>query len=436
MTTFDRMPRPGTVPFSVEEAFARALDQADPLRGLRGEFELPRHDGGQPLAYFLGNSLGPMPKAARRELAEALDAWTRFGVEGFTSGRAPWATYQESFRDGLARLAGAEPGEVVTMNTLTVNLHLMLASFYRPAGSRVKVLMEAKAFPSDRYAVVSHLRLRGVDPDDAILLAEPREGEAALRTEDVEALIGEHGSEIALVMLGGVNYFTGQYFDLGRISEASRRAGCLVGFDLAHAIGNVPLALHDWEADFAVWCSYKYLNGGPGATAGAFVHARHGRDPAAMRLAGWWGNDPASRFSMRPGFDADEGAAGWQVSTPSILSMAPLRASLGLFDRVGLPALREKSASLTGYLEALLAGIPDSPLRILTPTDRDARGCQLSIQFPGHGRALHQSLRDEGLVTDYREPDVIRIAPAPFFNTYHEVWRAGLAIRQAVRRIP
>jgi len=435
MTSLELMPRPGTVPFSVEEAFARVLDQADPLHGLRTEFELPVGDGGQPLAYFLGNSLGPMPKGARREVAEVLDAWTRHGVEGFTSARSPWATYQDSFRETLARLAGAEPAEVVTMNTLTVNLHLMLASFYRPEGRRTRVLMEARAFPSDSYAVASHLKLRGVDPDDGILLAEPREGEAALRTEDIEALLRERGREVALVLLGGVNYFTGQFFDLGRITEAARRAGCLVGYDLAHAIGNVPLSLHDWGADFAVWCSYKYLNGGPGAIGGAFVHSRHGGDPAAGRLAGWWGNDPATRFAMRPEFAPDRGASGWQVSTPPVLSMAPLRASLALFDRTGLAALRQKSAGLTGYLEALLAGIPESPLRLLTPADSAARGCQLSIHLPDRGRVLHEALRREGLVTDYREPDVIRIAPAPFFNTYHEVWRVGLALRQAVRSL-
>jgi kynureninase len=272
-----------------------------------------------------------------------------------------------------------------------------------------------------------------VDPGPAILLAEPRPGESTLRTEDILGLLEERGREIALVLLGGVNYFTGQCLDLGTIAAAARRAGCMVGFDLAHAIGNVPLALHDWEADFAVWCSYKYLNGGPGAIGGGFVHQRHGTDPQVPRLTGWWGNAPASRFAMRPDFEADPGAAGWQISTPPVLSMAPLRASLALFDRVGLPALRRKSESLTGYLEALLAGIPDSPLRLLTPSDPGARGCQLSIQYPGHGRWLHRRMRSEGVVTDYREPDVVRIAPAPFFNTYHEVWRAGLAIRQAVR---
>ena len=436
MTLLDQMPRPGGVPFSVEEAFARVLDQADELAPMRNEFELPFGEAGEPLAYFLGNSLGPMPKAGRREVAQVLEAWARHGVEGFTAARSPWASYQESFRESLAGVVGARPPEVVTMNTLTVNLHVMLASFYRPAGPRVKVLMEARAFPSDTYAVASHLRFRGVDPAAAIVLATPRAGESSIRTEDIEGLLADQGGEIALILLGGVNYYTGQCFDMGRITAAGHRAGCLVGFDLAHAAGNVPLSLHDWGTDFAVWCSYKYLNGGPGAIAGAFVHERHGNDPATPRLAGWWGNDPASRFAMRAEFEPDQGAAGWQISTPPILGMAPLRASLTLFNRAGVEALRRKSESLTGYLEALLAGIPDSPLRLLTPTDSAQRGCQLSIHYPGHGRGLHERLRAEGIVTDYRDPDVVRLAPAPFFNTYHEVWRAGLAIRQAVRAAP
>jgi len=433
MTRLD-IPPPGQVPFSVEETFALALDASDPLHRFRGEFLLPGGEAGHPQAYFLGNSLGAMPRGAKAEVEQALEAWQRYGVEGFTEGSAPWASYQESFRDTLASLVGARPGEVVTMNTLTVNLHLLLASFYRPEGPRVKILMEERAFPSDTYAVSSHLRLRGVDPATGIVVARAREGESWIRPDDLSALIAEQGRELALVLLGGVNYYTGQCFELAAVTEAGHRAGAVVGFDLAHAAGNVPLALHDWGTDFAAWCSYKYLNGGPGAIGGAFIHERHGGAPALGRLAGWWGNAPASRFLMRSEFEADQGASGWQVSTPPILSMAPLRASLALFTEAGFAALRQKSESLTGYLEALVQGIPGHPVRILTPPDAAARGCQLSLHLPGQGRWLHQALREQGIITDYRDPDVVRLAPVPLYNTYHEAWRAGLAIRRAVCR--
>jgi kynureninase len=426
------IPPPGQVPFSIEETFALTLDAADPLARFRREFVLPSGPDGHPHAYFLGNSLGAMPRAARAEVEQVLEAWQRHGVEGFSAGAAPWATYQESFRDTLASLIGARPSEVVTMNTLTVNLHLLLASFYQPAGARVKVLMEDRAFPSDTYAVSSHLRLRGVDPAAGLVVARPRAGESWIRPDDLVALIAEQGNELALVLLGGVNYYTGQLFDLAAVVEAGHRVGAAVGLDLAHAIGNVPLSLHDWGTDFAVWCSYKYLNGGPGAIGGAFINERHGGAPALGRLAGWWGNAPASRFLMRPEFEADQGASGWQISTPPVLSMAPLRASLALFAEAGFAALRQKSESLTGYLEALVLGVPGSPVRILTPADTAARGAQLSLHLPGRGRWLHQSLREQGIVTDYRDPDVVRLAPAPLYNTYHEVWRAGLAIRRAV----
>jgi kynureninase len=420
--------------FSPAEGFARALDRADPLASFRREFELPVDTDGRALVYLLGNSLGAMPRAARADVEEILEAWPRYGVEGFATGKRPWMSYQDALREPLARLVGARPGEVVTMNTLTVNLHLMLASFYRPAPGRTRILMEARAFPSDTYAVTSHLHLRGVDPAEGILEAVPRTGEATLRTEDLEALIEEGGREIALVLLGGVNYYTGQWFDLARVAAAARRQGCVVGLDLAHAIGNVPLALHEWDVDCAVWCSYKYLNGGPGAMGGAFVHERHGSDPAVPRLAGWWGNDPASRFDMRRAFAPEAGAAGWQISTPPVLSMAPLRASLSLFDRAGIGALRRKSEALTGYLEALLADLIPASLEVLTPADPGARGCQLSLHLPGRGRRLHEALRAEGIVTDYREPDVVRLAPVPLYNTFHEVWRTAETIRKVEGR--
>jgi kynureninase len=423
---------PGGLPFSPEESLARRLDATDPLAGFRAEFELPLGLDGAPAVYFLGNSLGPLPRRATAEVEGVLRTWARQGVDGFMEGPAPWMPYLDALREPMAAIVGARPPEVVAMNTLTVNIHLLLASFYRPAGRRRKVLMEEKAFPSDRYAVASHLRLRGADPEGDLLLVGPRAGEHAVRTEDVEVLLAERGREVALVFLPGVNYFTGQRFDLARITAAGHRAGCLVGTDLAHAAGNVPLALHDWDVDFAVWCSYKYLNAGPGAIAGAFVHERHGQDPGVPRLAGWWGNDPASRFDMRPVFQPDRGAAGWQISTPPVLSLAPLAAALAQFDRAGMRALRAKSVALTGYLEALLAGLPGAALEILTPADPEARGCQLSLRLGGRGRWLHDRLRAAGVVGDYRDPDVVRLAPAPLFNTFHEVWRAGHAVRAAL----
>ena len=418
--------------FSPDEGFARALDAADPLAPLRAEFAIPDGPDGTPVTYLLGNSLGLMPLAVRGILEEEADNWARLAIDGHFSAKVPWANYSEAINPALARVVGAEPDEVVAMNTLTVNLHLMLASFYRPAGTRVKVLMEDRAFPSDRYAVASHLALRGVDPAGAMLVARPREGEESLRTEDIEGLLAEQGKDIALVMLSGVNYLTGQWFDLGRIAAAARRQGCMVGYDLAHAAGNVPLALHDWDVDFAVWCHYKYLNAGPGAVAGAFIHRRHGSDASIPRLSGWWGQTMANRFAMGPVYQAATGAGGWELSNPPIFSLAPLRASLEQFDRVGMAALRQKSEGLTGYLAALLSGLPAEQLVLWTPADPGARGCQLSFQLPGRGRAVHDRLRALGIAPDYREPDVVRFAPAPFYNTYTEMWRVGQAVRRAL----
>ncbi len=326
-------------------------------------------------------------------------------------------------------MVGARPGEVVAMNSLTVNLHLMLASFYRPTRTRFKILIEDAAFPSDTYAVTSHLETRGQDPARALLLARPRPGEAVLRTEDLEALLAEQGHEIALVLLPGVQYHTGQLLDLARITAAAHRAGCTVGFDLAHAAGNAELRLHDWKVDFAVWCSYKYLNAGPGAVAGCFVHQRHGGS-GLPRFAGWWGNDPATRFRMHLNstFVPVEGAEGWQLSNPPILAMAPLRAALEIFDQAGMASLRAKSERLTGYLEFLLRGIPHAPFDLVTPSDPGARGCQLSIRNPGAEELVAILRRTHGIVGDYRAPDVIRLAPVPSYNTFHEVWRVGRAL--------
>jgi kynureninase len=418
-------------PYHPEEAWALEQDRSDPLAWARTEFALPTGAGADPLVYFAGNSLGLMPKAALAEVTQELDDWARLAVEAHFEGAHPWYTASEALREPLARLVGALPGEVVAMNSLTVNLHLMLVSFYQPSGTRRKILIEHAAFPSDAYAVATQLAARGIEPD-ALLLARPRPGECLLRTEDLEALLAERGSEIALVWLGAVHYYTGLLLQLERVTRAARRAGCVVGFDLAHAAGNVPLRLHDWGVDFAVWCSYKYLNAGPGAVGGCYVHERHGRDPSLHRFAGWWGNDPETRFQMRsqPAFVPVSGVAGWQVSNPPILAMAPLRASLALFERAGLPALRAKSERLTGYLEFLTARIGNGGVAQLTPRDPAARGCQLSLSVPSGAESLVRALRTRGFVTDYREPDVVRAAPVPLYNTFHEVWRFASALQE------
>jgi kynureninase len=418
-----------------DEAWALAQDQSDPLAWCRGEFEQPAAGGTGPLTYLCGNSLGLMPTGVRSDVSAELDDWARLGVEGHHDARTPWYNYHEQFRAPLARLVGANPGEVVAMNSLTVNLHLMLTSFYRPSGARWKVLMEESAFPSDAYAVATHLEARGLDPGSGIIVVKARAGEATIRTEDVEAILEGRGSEIALVVFPGVQYFTGQVFDCERITRAAHRAGCLVGFDLAHAAGNVVLRLNQWQVDFAVWCSYKYLNAGPGAVAGCFVHERHGQDASLPRLGGWWGNDPSTRFDMHlvPRFIPAEGADGWQLSNPPILSMAPLRASLSLFDRAGMPALRAKSERLTEFLESLVSAIPSGRIASITPADPAARGCQLSLRIQRGGRELSQALRSRGFVADYRAPDVIRAAPTPLYNSFHEVWRFGEALKDLVR---
>ena len=409
--------------FQADAAWAQAQDRADPLAWARDAFELPVHSDGSPIAYFCGNSLGLLPKAVRPALNAELDRWSQRAVQGYFDEPAPWYSYAQRVRRSLAPVVGALPEEVAVMNALTVNLHLMLVSFYRPSGRRRKVVIEAAAFPSDGYAVASHLETRGVS-SDAIVVAAPRPGEATLRSEDLEALLERQGEEIALLWLGGVHYYTGQLLDLPRLTRAAQRAGCVIGFDLAHAAGNVELKLHDWNVDFAVWCSYKYLNAGPGSIGACFVHQRHGSDLRLPRYAGWWGNDPALRFQMQshPQFVPAPGVDGWQVSSPSILAMAPLRASLELFERAGMAALRAKSLRLTGYLEFLLGRLGER-VRILTPADPAARGCQLSIAVPGRAESVVAALVQRGIVTDYREPDVIRAAPVPLYNTFHEVWR-------------
>ncbi len=416
-----------------DRAYARSLDAEDPLAGYRAQFVHPQGPDGSPVTYLLGNSLGLMPRSARAAVEEEVERWGSLGIGGHFEGLAPWLTYHETFRASSAAVVGARPEEVVAMNTLTVNLHLMLVSFYRPHGARTKILMEAGAFPSDRYAVASQVQWHGLDPTDAIIVAQPRVGETTLRTEDIEGLLAERGREIALVMLSGINYLTGQWFDLERITNAGKAQGCAVGFDLAHSAGNVPHALHDWDVDFAVWCTYKYLNAGPGAVAGCFVHERHAHRADIPRLAGWWGNDPNTRFEMRPRFEPNAGADGWQVSNPPILSAAPLKASLTMFDEVGLDALRAKSIKLTGYLESLLRDLATDRFEIITPADTLARGCQLSLKVPHDAKDLFDAISRQGIVVDFREPDVIRAAPAPFYNSFEDAWNFADALRQGVR---
>ena len=413
--------------FSAEEQFAHQLDGEDSLRHLREKFHLPLAKDGKPLIYLAGNSLALMPKAARTIVEQELDDWVKLAVDAHLKAATPWYTYHETLREPAARLVGAQPNEVICMNSLTVNLHLMMASFYRPTKARFKILMEEPAFPSDTYAIKTQIAHHGFDPKEALVLARPREGGFTVRPDDIEAVLEKHGNQIALVLFAGVNFFTGQLFDVQKIAAAAQKRGCLAGIDLAHAIGNVPLALHDWSVDFAVWCSYKYLNAGPGAVAGAFVHERHATNREIPRLAGWFGNDPATRFRLHlePEFIPVPSADGWQISNPPIFSMAPLRASLSIFDEAGgMEALRAKSIKLTGYLQFLLEG-PAAGQRytVITPRDPKERGCQLSILVHEHPKELFGKLEAAGVKCDFREPNVIRAAPTPLYNTFHEVWR-------------
>jgi kynureninase len=408
--------------FEATSEYARSLDQVDILYSFRERFLFPQHHSGD-VRYFCGNSLGLQPKSTGYLMQEELKDWAAFGVEGHIHARNPWLYYHHLFSESLARIVGAEKEEVVAMNTLTVNLHLLMISFYRPANGRYKILMEAGAFPSDQYAVETQVRMWGYDPADAIIEIEPREGEFTINEEDILSAISEANGSLALVMLGGVNYYTGQLFDMKRITEAAHRVGAYAGYDLAHAVGNVPLQLHDWGVDFACWCSYKYLNSGPGGVGGIFVHRHHGNNPKVFRLAGWWGNEEETRFKMKKGFFPQKGAASWQMSNAPVFNMVAHRASLDIYDKAGMTALREKSLKLTAYLEFLLRGLTTLPFSIITPKDPAQRGCQLSLLFHERGREVFDALTDAGIVADWREPDVIRVAPVPLYNTYEDAYR-------------
>lgn len=413
-----------TLDFQPDEAFAHKLDEADPLRAFRGRFHIPLQDSGEPVIYYCGNSLGLMPKAAREVVTQELEDWAKLAVDGHFKGKTPWYTYHEVFREPMAKIVGGLPHEVVMMNTLTVNLHLMMVTFYQPTDTRDKILMEAPAFPSDIYAIKTHLQTRGLNPSDALLVIQPRAGEETIRSEDIEAMLDEQGDSIALVLLAGVNFYTGQCLDMKGMTELAHCLGCKVGFDLAHAAGNVPLKLHDWNVDFAVWCTYKYLNGGPGSVAGCFIHETHAKNIDLPRYGGWWGNDPETRFKMHtiPEFIARPDADGWQISNPPVLSLAPLQASLALFNEAGMDRLCEKSLTLTGYLRWLIERHPSEIFEIITPPEVASHGCQLSILVHDHPRKRHEALRAAGVICDFREPNVIRVAPTPLYNTFHEAW--------------
>lgn len=414
-------------------AFAADMDAADPLKGFRERFYMPKRPDGGDVIYLTGNSLGLQPKTVRRYIEEELKDWETLGVEGHMHATRPWLPYHEFLTEKMANVVGAKPIETVVMNSLTVNLHLMLVSFYRPTPGRHRIVIEKGAFPSDQYAVKSQIGFHGFESNSSLIELSPRDGESTLRTEDILDTITKEGDSIALVLLGGVNYYTGQAFDMARITGAGHRAGAVVGFDLAHAAGNLELKMHDWGVDFAVWCSYKYLNAGPGAVAGAFVHERHAKTFDLPRFAGWWGHDKETRFLMGPDYVPIPGAEGWQISNPPILQMAALFASLEIFEEAGMGVLREKSEKLTGYLEFLLGEIPDDRISVITPGDAAQRGCQLSIRVTGAGKSLLEALTAKGVVADWREPDVIRVAPVPLYNSFADIYGFAEILKDCLR---
>jgi len=417
--------------------FAQQQDRNDPLARFRNEFHHPEING-EPALYFAGNSLGLMPKSARQAVETEFAHWAALGVEGHFEATNPWIDYHLLLTPLLADIVGAKNCEVVCMNTLTANLHLLFVSFYRPDRQRYKIISEARMFPSDRYMLETQARFHGFDPDEAIIEIEPRTGEFLIRQEDILAAIEEHKDELALVFFGAVNYFTGQFFDLPELTRAAHEAGAIAGFDLAHAAGNLPLQLHEWDVDFAAWCSYKYLNSGAGNVAGIFVHERHGKNFELPRFGGWWGHNKERRFLMESHFQPMAGAEGWQISNGLVLGMAVQKASLEIIAQAGMQALRDKSIRLTGYLEFVLKDIFDATstgcpssmkLKIISPEDVVSRGCQLSLKLPGTDRQLFRDMKAQGIIADFREPDVIRIAPVPLYNSYEDVYRTGVILK-------
>jgi kynureninase len=415
--------------------FAVGLDRADPLGRFRDEFHIPRTRGGDEEIYFTGNSLGLLPKRTKKYVGGELEKWSRLAVKAHFEGEHPWMPYHEFLAEPMAKLVGASPSEVVTMNSLTVNLHLMMTSFYRPTRGRHRILLEDRPFPSDDYALESQARIHGFDPAEALVRLKPAAENHEIETAEIAGVLERAGESIALVLLPGVQYYTGQAFDMEAITRLAHEKGCVVGFDLAHAAGNLVLRLHDWNVDFAVWCTYKYLNSGPGSVGGCFVHERHGNQLDLPRLAGWWGHDKESRFRMEPGFRPIPGAEGWQLSNPPILSLAAIRASLDVFTEAGgMEPLRKKSLRLTGYLEWLLVRELGDSVEILTPKDPRRRGCQLSLRVKSKvpGKTVFERLEASGVTCDWREPDVIRVAPVPLYNRFEEVYRFVEILRKAL----
>ncbi|MBL0056025.1 MAG: kynureninase [Chitinophagaceae bacterium] len=408
--------------------FAKKLDAEDPLKDFRSRFYIPIINGRECI-YFTGNSLGLEPRTTQDYIVDELEDWASFGVEGHFHARQPWFSYHEQFPDLLSPIIGAEREEIVVMNQLTVNLHLLMISFYRPTQKRYKIICEAKAFPSDQYALESQVRLHGLDPEETIIEIAPRTGEHQIQTEDILSVITEHSDELALVIFGGVNYYSGQVFDMHRITRAAHDAGAYCGFDLAHAVGNVELHLHDWETDFACWCSYKYLNSGPGSVAGVFIHQRHLKDPSIPRLAGWWGHDKNTRFQMEKGFKPIPSAEGWQLSNAPVLSMAAHKAALDIFEEAGMEKLVQKGRLLSDFLLYILdeinASHPERMIEIITPRKAIEKGCQVSMLMQNKGKAVFEALKQNGVIADWREPNVIRVAPVPLYNSFEDVYRFG-----------
>ncbi|MDB5230038.1 MAG: kynU [Chitinophagaceae bacterium] len=408
--------------FNTNKETALKLDAADELRSLKTLFHFPQLDN-KDVIYFCGNSLGLLPKNAKAAFDTELESWKELAIAGYMAGKNPWLKYQEYVKPALSKIVGAKENEVTVMNALTVNLHLMMMSFYKPTKQRFKIIMEAGAFPSDQYAVETQVKHYGFDPDEAIIEIAPRNGEKTLHTSDIIEIIEKNKNELALVLLGGINYYTGQFFDMSAITKATHDAGALAGWDLAHAAGNVRLQLHEWNVDFAVWCSYKYLNSGPGAVGGCFVHEKFANDQNTHRFGGWWGNDEKTRFKMEKGFIPKNDASGWNISTAQVFNTVALKASLEIFEKTSIEAITTKSDQLTGYLEYLLSQIKNISFDIITPSNKAERGAQLSLYFHEKGKDIHQRMIDSGIVVDYREPGVIRVAPAPLYCSFEDVNR-------------
>ena len=403
--------------------FAQELDRQDPLSKYRNQFHIPKDQEGNSWLYFCGNSLGLQPKKTQEYIQQELTDWANLGVEGHFEAKNPWMPYHEFLTETMAKLVGAKPIEVVTMNTLTTNLHLLMVSFYQPTDKKYKIVIESDAFPSDKYAVESQLSFHGYDPKDGLILWTPREGEELLRMEDLEGILEEQGDEIAMLLIGGVNYYTGQYLDIKKIAELGDAKNCMVGIDLAHGAGNIKPNLHESGVDFAAWCTYKYLNSGPGSLEGLFIHEKHAHNKNLKKFSGWWSHNKTTRFNMRQELDVIPGAEGYQLSNPPILSMAAIKASLDLFDEVGMDALREKSEKLTGYFEYLINAMGSDRIKIITPSNPKERGCQLSVQVLNADKSLHNKLTEAHVITDWREPDVIRCAPVPLYNSFEDVFK-------------